>query len=94
MLNVSTDLYIMSIPIPILLRTSFSTPKKLGLVLLFSGGIFVSVAGVLRCVEILNVRFLSLSLLQQIQFADNPRTEPTAPSTLRRGQSERPLSRS
>ncbi|KAK4447167.1 hypothetical protein QBC34DRAFT_410040 [Podospora aff. communis PSN243] len=53
-LNVVTDLYIMSIPIPILLRTTFSPLKKFGLVLLFSGGIFVSIAGVLRCVDMLS----------------------------------------
>ncbi|KAM7194182.1 hypothetical protein V8F20_008102, partial [Naviculisporaceae sp. PSN 640] len=47
-LNVLTDLYLMAIPIPMVVHTSFSRVKKIGLVLLFSGGVFVTTAGVLR----------------------------------------------
>jgi len=52
-LNVLTDLYLLSIPIPMLWRASLRPAKKAGLILLFSGGIFVTMAGILRCVLIL-----------------------------------------
>lgn len=52
-LNVITDLYLMSIPIPMLWHASLPKAKKGGLILLFSGGLFVTMAGILRCVLIL-----------------------------------------
>jgi hypothetical protein len=52
-LNVITDIYLMSIPIPMLWRASLRPAKKAGLILLFSGGIFVMIAGILRCILIL-----------------------------------------
>ncbi|KXX75496.1 hypothetical protein MMYC01_208110 [Madurella mycetomatis] len=52
-LNVLTDIYLMSIPIPMLWNSSLRPFKKAGLILLFSGGAFVTVAGVLRCVLII-----------------------------------------
>ncbi|KAK0715575.1 hypothetical protein B0H67DRAFT_490425, partial [Lasiosphaeris hirsuta] len=52
-LNVVTDLYLLSIPIPMLWRASIKPVKKAGLILLFSGGAFVTMAGILRCVLIL-----------------------------------------
>ncbi|KAK0666826.1 hypothetical protein QBC41DRAFT_280275 [Cercophora samala] len=51
-LNVITDIYLMSIPIPMLWRASMRPIKKIGLIVLFSGGAFVTVAGVLRCILI------------------------------------------
>lgn len=54
-LNIITDIYLILIPIPMLWRAWLPTIKKLGLVLLFSGAIFVTVAGVLRCILILQV---------------------------------------
>lgn len=54
-LNVLTDIYLMSIPIPMLWSSSLRPFKKAGLILLFSGGAFVTVAGVLRCVLIITV---------------------------------------
>ncbi|KAK4197661.1 hypothetical protein QBC40DRAFT_285165 [Triangularia verruculosa] len=51
-LNVATDIYLMSIPIPMLMRASMKPLKKIGLIVLFSGGAFVTVAGVLRCILI------------------------------------------
>ncbi|VBB84447.1 Putative protein of unknown function [Podospora comata] len=51
-LNVSTDIYLMSIPIPMLWRATMRPMKKIGLIVLFSGGAFVTVAGVLRCILI------------------------------------------
>ncbi|KAM7182683.1 hypothetical protein V8F33_014110 [Rhypophila sp. PSN 637] len=52
-LNVITDFYLMAIPIPMILASSFSRPKKFGLILLFSCGVFVTAAGVLRTVRML-----------------------------------------
>lgn len=55
-LNIATDVYILLIPIPMLWGVRLKPVKKLGLTLLFSGGVFVMVAGLLRCVLILKVR--------------------------------------
>ncbi|WYZ39797.1 hypothetical protein EsH8_IV_000138 [Colletotrichum jinshuiense] len=52
-LNVVTDLYLLSIPIPMLWESKLPLRKKLGLIVLFSGGVFVTVAGILRCVLII-----------------------------------------
>ncbi|KAK3688197.1 hypothetical protein B0T22DRAFT_364254, partial [Podospora appendiculata] len=52
-LNVSTDIYLMSIPLPMLWHSSLRPWKKAGLMVLFSGGIFVTMAGILRCVLII-----------------------------------------
>ncbi|OHE92160.1 hypothetical protein CORC01_12563 [Colletotrichum orchidophilum] len=52
-LNVITDLYLLSIPIPMLLGARLPLRQKIGLVVLFSGGIFVTMAGILRCVLII-----------------------------------------
>ncbi|EEU39499.1 uncharacterized protein NECHADRAFT_25451, partial [Fusarium vanettenii 77-13-4] len=51
-LNAATDLYLLSIPVPMLWSARLPMPKKLGLIFLFSGGIFVTAAGILRCVLI------------------------------------------
>lgn len=58
--NVTTDMYLLSIPLPMLWSSRLKTWKKLGLVFLFSGGIFVMVCGTLRAVIIVTVRPLSL----------------------------------
>ncbi|KAK4150035.1 hypothetical protein C8A00DRAFT_37367 [Chaetomidium leptoderma] len=52
-LNVLTDIYLMSIPIPMLWTSSLKPLKKAGLILLFSGGIFVTTAAILRCALII-----------------------------------------
>lgn len=52
-LNVITDLYLLTIPIPLLWKASLRAGKKIGLIFLFSGGIFVTLAGILRCVLII-----------------------------------------
>ena len=56
-LNFISDLYLLSIPLPVFLQSSFSFWKKVGLVLLFSAGAFVTVAGIVRCVLMLSVSF-------------------------------------
>ncbi|KAI9732407.1 MAG: hypothetical protein M1834_001615 [Cirrosporium novae-zelandiae] len=52
-LNVFTDLYLMSIPLPILWKSQMPRRKKYLLLVMFSGGIFVTMAGCLRCALIL-----------------------------------------
>ncbi|KAI3549809.1 hypothetical protein CPAR01_13677 [Colletotrichum paranaense] len=52
-LNVITDFYLLSIPIPMLWSARLPLRQKLGLIVLFSGGIFVTMAGILRCVLII-----------------------------------------
>ncbi|EFY96259.2 hypothetical protein X797_008473 [Metarhizium robertsii] len=49
-LNIFTDLYLISIPVPLLWRSSFKPIKKIGLIVLFSGGLLVAVCAVLRSV--------------------------------------------
>lgn len=56
--NVTTDLYIISVPLPMLWGSSLKPLKKAGLMLLFSSGIFVVVCATLRCVLIVLVRRL------------------------------------
>ncbi|KAH8682107.1 hypothetical protein BX600DRAFT_429999 [Xylariales sp. PMI_506] len=52
-LNVATDVYLLTIPLPMLWAAHIKPWKKVGLIVLFSGGIFVMMAGILRCVLIL-----------------------------------------
>ncbi|KAJ5607606.1 hypothetical protein N7537_004225 [Penicillium hordei] len=52
-LNVATDLYLLSIPAPMLVKARLKWREKLELLILFSGGLFVMMAGILRCVLIL-----------------------------------------
>ncbi|KAL1849545.1 hypothetical protein Plec18170_007453 [Paecilomyces lecythidis] len=52
-LNVVTDAYLMTIPAPMLWTARLPLRRKLSLVVLFSGGLFVMMAGILRCVLIL-----------------------------------------
>lgn len=52
-LNVLTDLYLISIPLPMLWKANLNTRRKLSLMVIFGGGIFVMMAGILRCVLII-----------------------------------------
>ncbi|KAJ4128122.1 hypothetical protein NW768_008406 [Fusarium equiseti] len=52
-LNITTDIYLLAIPIPMLWGARIPKVKKYGLLVLFSGAIFVMVAGLLRCFLIL-----------------------------------------
>ncbi|PLB38619.1 uncharacterized protein BDW47DRAFT_21647 [Aspergillus candidus] len=51
-LNVVTDIYLISIPLPVLFKARLPIREKCELLLMFSGGIFVMTAGILRCVLI------------------------------------------
>lgn len=50
--NVLTDLYLISIPLPMLWKTSMRTWKKVGLGILFSAGAVIIIFATLRCVFI------------------------------------------
>ncbi|PGH07329.1 hypothetical protein GX51_01873 [Blastomyces parvus] len=50
--NVTTDMYLLSIPIPMLWQSSIKPLKKVGLTVLFSGGLLVMACAVLRVVMI------------------------------------------
>ncbi|WAO86049.1 Hypothetical protein NCS54_00330400 [Fusarium falciforme] len=52
-LNIATDIYLLIIPVSMLWGAQIPKVKKIGLVVLFSGGIFVMVAGLLRSILIL-----------------------------------------
>ncbi|KAH8686394.1 hypothetical protein BGZ61DRAFT_533936 [Ilyonectria robusta] len=52
-LNGGTDLYLLIIPMPMLWAARMPLRRKLALTAVFSGGIFVTMAGVWRCVLIL-----------------------------------------
>ncbi|KAL4731213.1 hypothetical protein ACLX1H_000175 [Fusarium chlamydosporum] len=52
-LNIVTDIYLLAIPIPMLWGARIPKVKKYGLLVLFSGAVFVMVAGLLRCFLIL-----------------------------------------
>lgn len=54
-LNIATDVYLLFIPLPMLWGARIKAVKKIGLIVLFSGAIFVMVAGLLRCILILQV---------------------------------------
>ncbi|ORY71531.1 uncharacterized protein BCR38DRAFT_359048 [Pseudomassariella vexata] len=49
-LDVITDTYLMSIPLPMMWKAGISNGKKFGLCALFSGAFFVMAAAILRCV--------------------------------------------
>ncbi|KAI0157118.1 hypothetical protein GGR52DRAFT_577115 [Hypoxylon sp. FL1284] len=48
-MNVVTDLYLISIPVPMLWQSTLKPVKKFGLIILFSGGLFVVACAILRC---------------------------------------------
>ncbi|KAJ4984890.1 hypothetical protein SVAN01_09584 [Stagonosporopsis vannaccii] len=53
-LNVLTDMYLMSIPMPMLWKANLELKRKITLILIFGGGVFVMMAGILRCALIIN----------------------------------------
>lgn len=46
--NIITDLYLVSIPVPMLWQSSLEPLKMIGFVALLSGGVFVMVCAILR----------------------------------------------
>ena len=60
--NVATDLYVISIPIPMLWSANMKLLKKLGLMVLFSGGLLVIACAILRVVLLVAVRNDSMDI--------------------------------
>lgn len=58
--NVSTDLYLLSIPLPMLWGSRMQKWRKVGLLFLFSGGMFDIVCATLRCAIIVTVSCLMI----------------------------------
>lgn len=65
-LNVLTDMYLLTIPLPMLWRASLKPAKKAGLMVLFGMGLFVTLAGILRCVLIITVSGTDCVILQHM----------------------------
>ena len=59
-LNITTDLYLLVLPLKLLWGVKLPPVKKAGVIVLFSGAIFIIIAGILRCVFILKVRAAQL----------------------------------
>ncbi|RGP60312.1 hypothetical protein FLONG3_10920 [Fusarium longipes] len=51
--NILTDIYLLSIPLPLLWGVNISLRRRLTLMLLFSGALFIMMAGTIRAVTIL-----------------------------------------
>jgi hypothetical protein len=54
-LNTTTDIILVIVPVPMFWQVGLPTKKKLGLILLFSGGLLVIVCGIIRCVLVVQV---------------------------------------
>ncbi|KAF5675548.1 integral membrane protein PTH11 [Fusarium heterosporum] len=52
--NILTDIYLLSIPLPLLWGVNISLRRRLTLMLLFSGALFIIMAGTIRAVTILS----------------------------------------
>lgn len=60
-LNVATDLYLIGIPMPMLFKATMPLPQRVRLVALFSCGLFVIIAAILRVVFLVTVSVVSVS---------------------------------
>ncbi|PQE24973.1 integral membrane pth11 protein [Rutstroemia sp. NJR-2017a BVV2] len=54
-INTATELYLMTIPLPLIFKSQLPTRKKITVLVLFSGGFLVMAFGILRCVSLLTV---------------------------------------
>lgn len=54
-LNIATDIYLLSIPLPLLWTVNISLKRKIPLMALFSGAAFVITASIIRGVTIMSV---------------------------------------
>lgn len=58
-MNTLTDFYLMAIPIPMVWKSHLPKAKKITLLIMFSGGLLEMAFGILRCISILTVSFIS-----------------------------------
>lgn len=61
--NLMTDFYLIMIPMPMLWKAAMPWPQKVGLITLFSCGLFVTMAAILRVVLLVSVSKLQLKFL-------------------------------
>jgi hypothetical protein len=61
-LNILTDIYLLSIPLPLLWTVNIGLKRKIPLMALFSGAAFVIIAGIIRAVTISDVSHATESL--------------------------------
>ena len=54
-LNITTDIYLLSIPLPLLWTVNIGLKRKIPLMALFSGAAFVIIAGIIRAATIMSV---------------------------------------
>lgn len=54
-LNILTDVYLLSIPLPLLWTVNLNLKRKIPLMVLFSGATFVMIAGIIRAATIMRV---------------------------------------
>lgn len=68
-LNIITDIYLLSIPLPLLWTVNISLKRKIPLMALFSGAAFVITASIIRGVTIMSVSLLiRVTLATRIHF--------------------------
>lgn len=63
-LNIVTDMYLLSIPLPLLWTVNIGMKRKVPLMALFSGATFVMIAGIIRAATIMSVRHTSQHTLR------------------------------
>lgn len=69
-LNVASDAYLMSIPVPMLWQAHRVAPwRRLCLLLVFCAGVIVMACGVMRCYIVLKVRLIDFSFFSVSLFA-------------------------
>lgn len=90
--NISTDIYLILIPIPLLWRSTLKTYKKVASTFVFCMGVFVLVCATLKTASVLAVSLLPYPT-SDMTFA-NPlhRTPSPAPNSPPNGASAKPSS--
>lgn len=87
-LNVATDVYLILIPMPMLFKAAMPLMQKCWLIALFSCGLFVTMAAILRVVLLVSVSSAP-SPHHSISSSNTNRTPSTAPCSPARGPSAR-----
>jgi hypothetical protein len=82
--NVITDVYLLSIPLPMLWKASLKPLKKMGLMVLFGGGILVIACATLRCVLIITVNNDLTTMLATLYKTDLQHVGPRQRCTISR----------
>jgi hypothetical protein len=86
--NVSTDMFLLLIPVPMLWKSSLKTAKKIAATMVLSAGVLVIICAVLKSIHVIVVSF-SITVIQPQQKLIFFRTLSTADSWQPRGAHER-----